>query len=107
MDCWTITVKFDSITPDQLRGIMVARPYYTPHVDPSKAKVLVQNPLITLHDPQDAEASYGQKEQGNIAAYRPPIRNQAELPGTERVTPQRSTQVFINVHCPLPYPTFT
>lgn len=39
----TVESTFDSITPDQLRSIMTARPYSPPLIDPAKAKTLVED----------------------------------------------------------------
>lgn len=38
-----IETTFESITPDQLRSIMTARPYSQPLIDPVKAKALTED----------------------------------------------------------------
>lgn len=38
----TVNATFDSITPDQLLGIMTQRPYSTPLIDPIKAEALIK-----------------------------------------------------------------
>lgn len=50
-----VEATFDSITPDQLRSIMTARPYSQPLIDSVKAKALIEDYARKTSQPRDSE----------------------------------------------------